>query len=290
MSGICKKIIRTGVIGGVITGAAVGATVLIAGPQRSAAIFEQVHDSVVQKIDENLEDPVALRAQLRELESQYPQRIKSLRGDLAELQEQIRQLEREKKISDRVVDLAQRDLTAMTRSVATNEGDGTLASVNLGGDLADVDSSRARHIRQTQAVYSNRAAEASHDLVYLKQQEGRMKEVLEQLETEYANFQAQIWQLGRQVDAIARNDRLIELMADRQRTIDELSRFEVVSLDQMVSRLSEMRSRQEAELETLANDRRRTDYESLARMELEEESPSLSDHELTSANGLAPLR
>ena len=289
MAGICKKIIRTAVIGSLVTGAAVGGTVLIAGPQRSAAIFDQVHETVVEKIDENINDPVALRAQLRDLASEYPERIKELRGDLAELQEQIRQLNREKKISERVVDLAKRDLNALAPSVASS-GEGTLVSVNSNGRYATVENNRARHIRQTQAVYSSRAAEAAHDLVYLTQQEGRMVELLEQIEGEFANFQGQVWQLERQVDAIARNDRLIDLMADRQKTLDELSRFEVISLDQMVSRLAEMRSRQEAELEMLATDRRRTDYESLARMDLVDEEEAFAEMNLTTVEGLVQIR
>jgi len=290
MAGICKKIIRTAVIGSLVTGVAVGGTVLIAGPQRSAAIFDQVHESVVQRIDENINDPVALRAQLRELASEYPERIKELRGDLAEVQEQVRQLNREKKISERVVALAKRDLDALSSAVASNESNGTLVSVNSNGTYGNVGATRARHIRQTQAVYSSRASEAAHDLVYLVQQEDRMVELLEQIEGEYANFQAQIWQLERQVDAIARNDRLIELMADRQQTIDELSRFEVISLDQMVSRLAEMRSRQEAELEVLATDRRRTDYESLARMDLVDEEEAFAELSLTTVEGLVQIR
>ena len=290
MAGICKKIIRTAVIGSLVTGVAVGGTVLIAGPHRSAAIFDQVHESVVQKIDENINDPVALRAQLRELASEYPERIKELRGDLAELQEQVRQLNREKKISERVVDLAKRDLDALAPAVASNGSNGTLVSVSSNGTYGNVGATRARHIRQTQAVYSSRASEAAHDLVYLTQQEGRMVELLEQIEGEYSNFQAQIWQLERQVDAIARNDRLIELMADRQQTIDELSRFEVISLDQMVSRLAEMRSRQEAELEVLASDRRRTDYESLARMNLVDEEEAFAEMNLTTVEGLVQIR
>ena len=289
MSGICKKIIRTTVIGGVIAGAAVGATVLIAGPNRAKVIFDQVQETVVSTIDKHIEDPIAMRAQLRKLEGEYPTRIKGLRGDLAELQEQIRQLDREQKISERVVDLAKRDLDSLAPSLASSGSSG-LTSASLRKGVEASNTSRARHIRQTQVVYANRAAEASHDLVYLRQQEERMVSLLAQIETEYANFQAQIWQMERQVDAIARNDRLIDLMADRQKTIDELSSFEVVSLDQMVSRLSEMRSRQEAELEVLSTNRRRTDYESMARMDLVEEEEAFAELNLSSAEGLVQIR
>lgn len=280
--GMCKKVIRTGVVGGILAGAAVGATVLLAGPERSAAIFDQLQENVVETIDANLDDPVALRAQLRELESEYPERISTLRGDLGELQSQIGQLERERQISDRVVQLAQRDLDAMGIE------DGAVLASNGNGYLEQQSRSRARQIRQTQAVYSSRASEAAHDLVYLRQQEERMIELLGQIESEYSNFQAQLWQLERQVDAIARNERLIGLMEERQQTIDELSRFEVVSLDHMVSKLTEMRSRQEAELEFLSEDQRRMDYESVAKMQLEGETTVIES--AADANSLIQIR
>ncbi len=283
MSGIFKKLLRTAVVGSVVAGVAVGATVLVAGPERASVIFDQVKDSVLQHIDANLDDPIAMRAQLRGLEREYPERISNLRGDLAELQEQIRQLEREQKISERVVELAKSDLQALPAAA----GEGMLAISYGSAHGAQRTQTQKRHIEQTKAVYANRAADASHDLVYLHQQEDRMVELLAQLETEYAQFQAQIWQLERQVDAIARNDRLIQLMENRQKTIDELSNYQAVSLDHVVARLSEMRTRQEAELEMLADDRRRTDYEGVARMQLEEEGQAGSE---TASARLLPLR
>lgn len=274
---IVKKLIRTGVVVGVVAGVAVGGTLLVAGPERSAAIFHQIHEGVIQVIDHEIDDPVAMRSQLRELQREYPERISQVRGDQAELEEQIRQLEREKAVSERVVALATADLEDLGLSLGANLGsaDGRvrLASARvLDEAAAKRNEGRERKIRQTQAIYANRATEADHDLHYLRQQSERMDEIRTKLETEYAQFQTQIWQLERQVDAIARNNRLIGLLEQRQKTIDEMSRFEVGSVDQLVSRLSELRSRQEAELELLATDQRRTDYESMARMEIEQEA------------------
>lgn len=273
---IVKKLIRTGVIVGVVAGVAVGGTMLVAGPERSAAIFHKLHENVIQVIDHELDDPVAMRSQLRELQREYPERISQVRGDLAELQEQIRQLEREKAVSERVVALASADLDELgPLGTDLQSADGRVrltAARALDQAVAKQNESRVRKIRQTQAIYANRAAEADHDLHYLRQQAERMQEILVKLENEYAQFQTQIWQLERQVDAIARNNRLIALLEDRQKTIDEMSRFEVASVDQLVARLSELRSRQEAELELLASDQRRVDYEGMARMEIEQES------------------
>lgn len=277
---IVKSLLRIGAIAGVVTAATVGGTVLIAGPQRSHALFDKARDHVIDHIDSAIDDPAALRSQLRELEGQYPERISALRGDLAELQEQIRRLERDKAISERVVNLAQRDLDDLEPQLAELRSSAAGNSLKLASSTVTVQNriytvqqamARADQIQQTQIAYSNRAADASHDLTYLHKQSSRMEEMLLQLETERAQFQTQLEQLERQVDAVARNERLIEMMEDRQRTIDECSRYEAASLEQIVSSLAETRSRQEATLEYLSGQEDRSDYEQVARMQLEAE-------------------
>jgi chromosome segregation ATPase len=278
--GIISKVIRTSVIAGVVGGVVVAGTIMVAGPQRSAAIFHQLREDVIQRIDCKLEDPVAMRQQLRELAQEYPEKISALRGDLAELQTQIRQLDRDRAVSQRVVALASRDIESLQPllAAASATGNGRLAAVRTEGDYAiEQTKARARRIRQTQAAYSNRASEAAHDLMYLRQQEERMEDILIELQGEYEQFQTQLTQLERQVDAIERNERLISLLERRQRRIDEMSRFEASSLEHVVARLAELRSRQEAELQILASDQRRVDYESMARQELDQESQAQRD-------------
>lgn len=275
-----KTLFRVGAIGAVSAGVLTGGALLIAGPQRTKAVFHQVQDDLLQHIDECIDDPTALRSQLQELEQEYPERIAQVRGDLAELQEQIRQLERERAISARVVEMAQADLDELepllAAAAATQAANGLAraSAIQFDDKVLSFEgaSSKAGHIRQTALAYSNRAADAEHDLAYLRQQSTRLEELLAQLENERAQFQGQIWQLSRQVDAIARNERLIGLLDKRNRTIEECSRYDVVSLDQITSRLSEIRSRQEAELDVLANTRPEADYEDMARMQLHGEA------------------
>jgi hypothetical protein len=95
---------------------------------------------------------------------------------------------------------------------------------------------------------------------------------LTQLENERAQFRTQMVGLGRQVDAIARNERLIALLERRNETIEECSRYEAVSLDQITGRLAEIKSRQEAELDLLARAEEQGDYEELARLQLASEA------------------
>jgi chromosome segregation ATPase len=108
-----KSIFKVGAGLLVLTGAALGGALLIAGPQRTHAALDQVHTNLLDQIDTQIDDPAKLRSQLRELEAEYPERISQVRGDLAELRQQIRQLEREEAICERVVEMARADLDSL---------------------------------------------------------------------------------------------------------------------------------------------------------------------------------
>ena len=109
----------------------------------------------------------------------------------------------------------------------------------------DLAVSKVRQLEQIVIAHRNRAADSAHDLTYLDQQATRFEEMLVQLETERTQFQAQLFQLERQVDSIQRNNRLIDLLERRQRTLDECSAFDVGSLDHLTGRLNQPRSTQE---------------------------------------------
>jgi len=271
-----KSIFKVGAGLLVLAGVALGGALLIAGPQRTHAAIDQVHTNLLDQIDTQINDPAKLRSQLRELEAEYPERISQVRGDLAELRQQIRQLEREEAICGRVVEMARADLDSL--EPVFNEATAQRAA---GGSSAvrvvawqdkvytyDRAANQVHQVRQTIQTYTNRGSDAGHDLTYLRQQEQRLDDLLVTLEGERARFQSQMSQLSRQVDAIARNERLIDLLEARNRTIEECSTYEAASLDGLTQRLSEVRSWQQAELEMLASSQQQLDYEEAARMEL----------------------
>ncbi len=279
--GICKGLVRTAVI----TGLAGGAAVLVAGPERVGAILTQTRNHVNCQLDKAIEDPIALRQQIRDLEGQYPKRIADVRGDLAELREQVAQLNRDREISARVVELAQSDLTTLQPMIQKAEAMGAATSgvytsatysapvvrISFGHEQMDLKQAyaRAEQAQQVLAVYSGRIGEIDKDLGYLSQQETRLADLATTLETEHAQFQSQLWQLDRQIDAIGRNDRLIEVMQKRQETIDEHSRYRVASLDQLTGRFAEIRTKQEAKLQTLGKHSETVNYERRAQTELD---------------------
>lgn len=281
MVGIVKPLVRLSVIAGL----GVGAAVLIAGPHRVAALAHAVQDRIVGVIDNNIDDPTVLRAQLRELAETYPERIADVRGDLAELQEQIRQVHREKQVADRVVSLAQsdldglKDLLARADEARATHGPGRVITVSFNERDYKIDEAyaRATQISQTKAAYQARSSDAERTVTYLEQQESRMSEMLTKLESEQADFQAQLWQIDHQVDAIARNDRLLEMLEKRQRQIDEYNRFDVVSVDQVKQRLTQIQAKQESQFKSLEKSTDRVNYEQQAQQQLQAEESARSE-------------
>ncbi len=280
MFSMFKKFVKAGLAAAAVAGLVGVGAALVAGPARSRAVLHQMQQNIHGVIDQAVDDPTALRTQLLELQQEFPARIAQVRNDLAELNEQIRQLERDKTISEKVVALADRDLAVLEPRMNDASAHGEsgvdevrLAAVEFNDHVMSYDRAYAKlaQIRQTRITYQNRANDAEHDLLYLNQQATRLEELLLQLETERADFQTQLQQLERQVDAVARNQRLIAMLEKRSRTIEECSRYESASLEQVTARLAEIRSRQEAELDTLANAQRLTDYEQEARMEIDAE-------------------
>lgn len=267
---VVKNLVRFAVIAGLVGGAAA----VVVGPERLGAVCRQGQNRVTSAIDAHISDPVALRAQIRSLEGEYPKRIADVRSDLADLKQQQGQLERELAISDRVVSLASADLDQMKTLIARGEeaqGEGQVVRVVFNNERIDLKDAytKANRIQQVQGAYQNRAADIQRDLSYLSQQEDRLTTLLGQLETEHTEFQTQLWTLDRQVDTISRNDRLIGLMEKRQRTLDEQSRYSAGSLDQLTARFADIRAKQEAKLEALGSGTTTMNYEDRAKFDLD---------------------
>lgn len=270
----CRKFLRTGVIVALVGGTALAGSTLFLGGGRTFAALEQMQTSVNALVDKHIDDPVAMRAQLIEMEKEYPKRIAEVRSDLAELREEMRQLERERAISERVVELADRDLGELSESLgqttAVASAGGLTQRVAFRDRNLTVDraATKKQQIERTKMQYASQAFDADHALTYLGQQEARLEAVLSELESERAQFRAQIQQLAQQVEVIARNERLIKLLEKRSRTIEEMDRYEPASLDSIQGRLAAIQSRQEAELDLLSSAKEDTDYEHEARLEI----------------------
>jgi hypothetical protein len=272
--GLCKGVIRLGVIGGLAAG-----TVVIAAntSPRFAALLHQTKTSVIGMIDSKIDDPVVLRAQLRDLERQYPTRIAEIRRELSQLDQQIEGMKQDKLVAAGVVELVQADLAQLKglleqAEAARSESPTRVISVRFDGGVVPLDQAYANgaRLRSTLAAYAARVESAERDMAFLEDQREQLIELASTLEAEQMQFQAQIWQLDSQIAMIERNEKMINLVEARSKRLDELDRFEASSLTQLTDRMAQIRSEQEQRLAQL-NRRGVTDYEQAVKNRLESE-------------------
>lgn len=267
------KALKVAVISTVLLGMAGAGAYALMGRHRTEAVVHEIQDNLLESIDAHLDNPALMRSQLRELEREYPVRIAQVQNDLAEIRHEIKQLEQEVAVSERVVELAGKDLERLGTEVAAQvplEGGVQLVSVHLDGRSYTPNAAHTQleRVRATRSAYAGRASDARHDLGYLTTQAGRLEDLLVKLQGEQTEFRAQVVGLNRQIDSIARNDRLLELLEKRNQTLEECGRYEVVSLGQITTRLDQIKGKQEAALDLLASEEHATDYEDLARQEI----------------------
>jgi chromosome segregation ATPase len=272
MTCITRCILRWGLIGGL----ALGGVTLLIGPERVAAGFSQMRTKAQSMVDGKISDPVAIRRQLSKLSEEYPSRIAEVRGELAEIQHQISQYDRDMEIAQRVVAMTTDDLrqlkTLVQRAEAEHEAKARPVAIRFDGVRYNVEQAltEARRINNVRQTYRDRLAQDEQQLKFLQEQQSRLAAILEQLESEYSTFQAQLWQLDRQIDAIERNDRLIQLTEQQQATLQQYERYGTVgNLKQLEGKLAQLRAIQEAQLQTLESRGVHRDYEGRAKYDLD---------------------
>jgi chromosome segregation ATPase len=261
---------------GLISGLALGGATLLVGPERVAAGLAMVRGKAQDMIDICVDDPMALRRQLEQLAAEYPDRIAEVRGEVAEVDHQVGQFERDIDIAERVVALTTEDLRELKTLVAQAESRQATGvrkvALRFEGVRFSVDEaySEARRINNVRGTYTDRLAHDKQQLAFLVEQNGRLGEILEQLESDFSTYQAQLWQLDRQIDAIERNERLIELTEQQQATLDSYNRYgKIGNLKQLEAKLAELRTIQEAQLQSLSKRGIRHDYHKKAQLGLD---------------------
>tara|TARA_B110000196_G_scaffold256009_1_gene226122 strand:+ start:796 stop:1704 length:909 start_codon:yes stop_codon:yes gene_type:complete len=270
MGATSRFIVRWGLIGGL----AVGGVTLLVGPQRVLACFDQLQQEANTVIDGLVDDPIVLRRQLEDLAKEYPARIAEIRGEVAKLEQQLLQFERDEKISRRVIELTTADLEALRSLVEDAEAmlgvRGSTPSLRFEGvryDLQDA-YTEGRRIRTVRANYEDRLASDRRQMGLLNEQGDRLGDVLENIEQEYETYRTQMWQLDREIDAIERNEHIIAMVEKQHETLTGFDRVgNPGNLDQVRSKLAEIRTVQESTILALTETGAGSDYETRARFD-----------------------
>lgn len=268
---ITRSLLRWGLVGGL----ALGGMTLLVGPERVSAGLSMIRSKAQSCVDSAVSDPVAMRRQLEGLAKQYPDRIAEVRGEVAEVEHQLAQFSRDTEIANRVVAMATQDLGELKTLVArAEESVKTTArpvAIRFSGQKLNVEEAynEARRINNVRGTYQDRLAADQQQVTFLTQQKDRLNEILTKLDSEYSTFQAQLWQLDRQIDAIERNGRLIELTEQQQATLASYEKFgKIGSLNQLEGKLAELRAVQEAQLQSLSKRGVHMDYENKAEAQM----------------------
>jgi peptidoglycan hydrolase CwlO-like protein len=268
---IIKNTIRLGLI----TALAGGAVVVVAGPQRCMAVLMQARQHVNHVIDQNIDDPIALRSQLRNLEAKYPERIKEVQSDLFKIQAERSQVQHEFAVDQKAIEITQGKLgqlkDVLVRGEALEQG-GSFVRINFERDRMDMDEGY-RLASHYDALLTNFQASAQENDVYLDMlidQENQLADLLGQLEAEQQEFQSQLAQLDRQVSVIARNERLITLLEERQAAFNKYdSPYTAPNSDAVRTRIATLLAEQERRIAILKDKTERGDIRERAERELQ---------------------
>jgi hypothetical protein len=274
---------------GLISGLALGGLTLLIGPHKVAAGLHQIRVKAQTVIDQVTDEPAALRHQLQVLANEYPDRIAKVRGELAEVNHELAEFDRDAEVSARVVAMTTDDLVELKTLVVkarnvSNPNTYRSTFVRFKGIRFDIDQahSEGNRINSVRISYQDRLAGDQQQTSLLSEQKGRLVEILDRLESEYTTFQDQMWQLDRQIDAIERNERLIEMTKELQATLSDYDSWgKIGNLKQLEGKLAQLRTVQSAQLETLRNTGIRWDYAKKAAQQLDANSITI-DSDFTS--------
>lgn len=271
---ITRCVLRWGLVGGL----ALGAVTLLVGPERVAAGLSIIRSKAQNVVDNCVDDPVALRRQLEGLAKQYPARIAQVRGELAQVEHQIGLFGTDIDKSTRVVVATSNDLGQLKSLVARAEDSAKQntrpVAIRFEGCKFNIEEAytEAHRINSVRMTYQDRLSSDKQQLAFLTQQKDRLNAILTKLDSEHNTFQAQLWQLDRQIDAIERNERLIDFTSQQQETLASYEKFgKLGNLKQLEGKLAELRAVQEAQLEALSKQGVNTDYERKAEYDMSTE-------------------
>jgi len=272
MSCITRSLFRWGLIGALVLG---GTTWLIGGDQVAAGLAQlrnQARDVVTAYVDE----PTALRNQLQQLAEQYPDRIATVQGEIAEVKHQLAEFEHNTELARRVVAMTNEDLhdlkALVTRAESKAQSTSRPVSLRFDGVRFSINEAytEANRINKVRQAYADRLAQGEKQIEFLHKQQSRLQDILSKLQTEYDQYQTQLWQLEQQINAVERNEKLIELAKEHRATLESYDKLgKVGNFKQIEAKLREMQAIQESQLQTLTRETERKDYEQRAEYELQ---------------------
>jgi len=258
--------------------AAVGTLVLVGlvavvGVTRVKTAYMSVREHLRENVDELVDSRVALRHEVKKLQREYPKRIADLRVQLSELERDQIACQRDRRVAQEVVTLAEADVELLRERIAAGEAvarEGAFVSVEFRSELLDRDQAvaRASRIAETASSYRAQLGDLTAENEMLSAERARLQAELAATEAEYRTFQAEVGSLMREIESVKRKEKLVALAERKKRDNEDLFQDQASAL----GRVREMIERRRIQLDERLKAARAlpggNEYEAKARLRL----------------------
>jgi len=258
--------------------AAVGTLVLVGlvavvGVTRVKTAYMSVREHLRENVDELVDSRVALRHEVKKLQREYPKRIADLKVQLRELERDQVACQRDRRVAQEVVTLAESDVELLRERIAAGEAvgrEGAFVSVEFRAELLDRDQAvaRASRIAETASSYRAQLGDLTAENEMLSSERVRLQAELAATESEYRTFSAEVGSLLREIESVKRKEKLVALAERKRRDNEDLFQDQATAL----GRVREMIERRRIQLDERLKAARAlpggNEYEAKARLRL----------------------
>lgn len=271
MFGFVRRIFKWTIVSGLV----VFGLVSIVGATRVKTAWWSVRDHLRANVDELVDTRIALQHEIRKLQKAYPQRIADLRYQVREIERDLTDCEKDRRICEEVVALCESDADVLQRKLLAAEAEGDevgLVPVRVEFRAEQLQRSDALHraarITETAVTYRGRLIDLESEKELLAEERVRIRAELAELESEYRQFKAEIGSMNREIDALKRKEKLVDLAKRRQHEQDDLFSDRASALQVVRDRIEKKKIELEETLRGYRSFRSGNEYEARARLRL----------------------
>jgi chromosome segregation ATPase len=233
-----RSIVKWGVIGGL----SLTALFAIVGGTRLKTAVWSVRDHIRSNVDELVDTRTALEHEVKKLMKEYPERIAEIQfqlhqidGDIVKCSRQLRKCEETASVAKSDMDLIR---TRLDRADADADGVGPVVIEFRAKRLDRSEAlSEAAEAAEYMAIYNERSADLRSEQRLLTEEKLRLAGELAGLQHEYADFQAEVDRIGRDIDSLERKEKLVQLAERRNGEREDIFADRASSLNVLKERI-----------------------------------------------------
>jgi chromosome segregation ATPase len=258
---------------GVIGALGLAGLIAVVGLTRVKTAWWSVRDHLRSNVDEIVDTRVALQHEIRKLQDEYPERIADLRCQVKEIDRDLGSCSEDVNLCQEVVALCESDIMVLNAKleVADSDADG------LGPDRVEFRSerlgraealTRAGRIAATASSYRDRLNDLTAEQQILREERGRLRAELAEMEREFREFQTEVGTIARDIDSLKRKEKLVKVAERRRKDTDDIFADRASGLTVVKEKIERRKIQLDERLRALRGVRSGNEYEARARLRL----------------------